>query len=91
MERSEVGCAYMELAAELAVGAELDVDALVEAEPDQIQRLLHRALFLARHLLLPLFLLPSSSSRLSVLCNCERPGPYKNFQLRKIKEFRFYL
>jgi hypothetical protein len=36
----------MELAAELAVGPELDVDALVEAEPYQIQRLLHRDLLL---------------------------------------------
>lgn len=40
---------YMELATELPLGTELDVDTLVEAEPDQIQRLLHRALFLARH------------------------------------------
>ena len=38
----------MELAAELAVGAELDVDALVEAEPYQIQRLLHRDILLRR-------------------------------------------
>jgi hypothetical protein len=36
----------MELAAELAVGAELDVDALVEAE---IQRLLNRHVLLRRH------------------------------------------
>ena len=40
---------YMELAAELALGAELDVDALVEAEPYQIQRLLHRHVLLRRH------------------------------------------
>jgi hypothetical protein len=39
----------MELAAELALGAELDVDALVEAEPDEIQRLLHRHVLLRRH------------------------------------------
>jgi len=38
----------MELAAELAVGSELDVDALVEAEPYQIQRLLHRDFLLRR-------------------------------------------
>jgi hypothetical protein len=38
----------MELAAEFAVGSELDIDALVEAEPYQIQRLLHRDLLLRR-------------------------------------------
>jgi hypothetical protein len=36
----------MELAAELALGTELDVDALVKAEPYQIQGLLHRHILL---------------------------------------------
>lgn len=50
----------MELAAELAVGSELDVDALVEAEPYQIQRLLHRDLLLRRrHHRRPLLQLPA--------------------------------
>lgn len=40
----------MEFTAELTVRAELDVYALVEAEPYQIQWLLHGALFLTRHL-----------------------------------------
>lgn len=40
----------MKFSAKLSIGAELDVDALVEAEPDEIQRFLHRALFFARHL-----------------------------------------
>lgn len=40
---------YMKFAAKLTVGTELDVDALVEAESDEIQRLLHCALFFARH------------------------------------------
>lgn len=42
--------AYVELASELAIGAELDIDTLVEAEPYQVQRLLHSALFFTRHL-----------------------------------------
>ena len=40
---------HVQLAAELAVGAELDVDALVEAEADQVQGLLHGAVLLRRH------------------------------------------
>ena len=39
----------MEFAAEFTVGTELDVDALIQAESDEIQRLLHCAFFLARH------------------------------------------
>lgn len=41
---------YMEPAAELAVVAELDVDALVEAETNEVQWLLHGALLFAPHL-----------------------------------------
>jgi hypothetical protein len=33
---------YMEFATQLTVRAKLDVDALIKAEPDQIQRLLDR-------------------------------------------------
>ena len=40
---------YMEFAAEFTVRSELDVDALIEAESDEIQWLLHSAIFLARH------------------------------------------
>jgi hypothetical protein len=40
---------HMEFAAEFTVGSELDVDAFVEAEPNEIQRLLHCAIFLACH------------------------------------------
>jgi hypothetical protein len=39
----------MEFATEFTVRSELDVDALIETESDEIQRLLNRALFLARH------------------------------------------
>lgn len=34
----------MKFSTELAIGSELDVDALVEAKPDEIERLLHGAL-----------------------------------------------
>ncbi|RWW51491.1 hypothetical protein BHE74_00042179 [Ensete ventricosum] len=44
---------YVKLSTEVAVGAELDVDALVEAEPYEIERLLHGALLLAGHRSLP--------------------------------------
>ncbi|RRT78756.1 hypothetical protein B296_00022136 [Ensete ventricosum] len=44
---------YVKLSTEVAVGAELDVDALVEAEPYEIERLLHGALLLACHRSLP--------------------------------------
>lgn len=40
----------MEPAAELAVVAELDVDALIEAETNEVQWLLHGALLFAPHL-----------------------------------------
>jgi hypothetical protein len=50
----------MEFAAEFTVGSELDVDALVETEPNEIQRLLHCAIILARHSsFISLFLLKS--------------------------------
>lgn len=39
----------MELAAELTFRAELDVDALIKTESNEIQWLFHCALFLARH------------------------------------------
>jgi hypothetical protein len=40
--------AHVQLAAQLAVALELDVDALVQGEPDQVQRLLDRVV-LIRH------------------------------------------
>lgn len=53
MELKSAEGTYVELAAELAVGAELDVDTLVEAETYQVQRLLHCDLFFTRHLSAP--------------------------------------
>ena len=48
-KKREKGEKYMKFASEFTVGAELDVDTLVEAKSYEIQRLLHCALFFARH------------------------------------------
>jgi hypothetical protein len=44
---------YMEFATQLTVRAKLDVDALIKAEPDQIQRLLDRTIILRCHYTAP--------------------------------------
>ena len=54
----------MKFASKLTVGTELDVDTLVEAKSDEIQRLLHSALFFARHFFSSFF---SAIDRLSSL------------------------
>ncbi|KAG6626014.1 hypothetical protein CIPAW_15G016700 [Carya illinoinensis] len=58
----------MEFSVEFTVGSELDIDALVEAKPNEIQRLLHCAIFLARH---SLFL----CSSFTVLLNTKPTAP----------------
>lgn len=60
----------MKLAAKLSVGTEFDVDALVEAEPYEIQRLLHRTLFLCRHSYFSLHFTSLSLSLPLPLCVC---------------------
>jgi len=40
---------YVKFATKLSVRTKLDVDTFVKAEPNEIQRLLHRTLFLCSH------------------------------------------
>jgi hypothetical protein len=63
---------YMKLAAEFPVGTKLDIDALVETEPYQIQRFLHRYFLLARHYSPPKFYAPKI---LVFLCARENQNP----------------